>query len=250
MSSDPWRIYDLLIERACSEELVRHVLLGLNWTLVEARATGLCFSPVAPRTLEWPGTLRGRSSSELAGWLRSSDEVAASVGLAVVNAMLNGPANELVNRAVPLVNAAPPHLAVFRHFTKLVEGANVVVIGRYPGLELLWSQEDYLCLERRPLPGTVPESAAADVLPGADWVFVTASSLANHSLPELLELSHRARVVLMGPSLPWLAEWADFGVDYVAGVGVYDPARLLQIAAEGGGTRIFESAVGYRLLEI
>ncbi len=45
-------------------------------------------------------------------------------------------------------------------------------------------------------------------------------------------------------------EWADFGVDYLAGVAVRDAERLVQIAAEGGGTRIFEDAVDYRVLSL
>jgi uncharacterized protein (DUF4213/DUF364 family) len=81
-------------------------------------------------------------------------------------------------------------------------------------------------------------------------VFLTASAIANKTLPRLLELSRRAQVVLMGPSVPWLAEWADFGVDYLAGVRVRACDALWQVAAEGGGTRIFQEAVEYRVLRV
>ena len=87
-------------------------------------------------------------------------------------------------------------------------------------------------------------------MPEADYVFVTASAIANKTLPRLLELSQRARVVLMGPSLPWLADWADFGVDYLAGVVVKDSAAVWETAAEGGGTRLFGAGVEYRLLRV
>ncbi len=71
------------------------------------------------------------------------------------------------------------------------------------------------------------------------------SSLANKTLPGLLALATQAQVVLMGPSLPWLSEWAEFGVDYLAGIRVNDAQLLRTIVAEGGGTRIFDQAVNY-----
>jgi len=54
----------------------------------------------------------------------------------------------------------------------------------------------------------------------------------------------------MGPSLPWLAGWREFGVDYLAGVRVRDAAAARQVVAEGGGTRLFAEAVEYAVLEL
>ena len=65
-----------------------------------------------------------------------------------------------------------------------------------------------------------------------------------------MELSRDATVVLMGPTLPWLAEFADFGINYLAGVTVSDPTALRQTFAEGGWVRIFETAVQYHLLSL
>lgn len=180
----------------------------------------------------------------------SFDPCEAAVGCAVINAVVNDGANPCLLRAEPVVSAAPPHLRVFARFGTEIQGANVVVVGQYPGLAELWRGREYTCVERRSSPSTLPDTAAEYVLPRADWVFLTASALANKTLPRLLELSRAAKVVLMGPSLPWLEEWADFGVDYLAGVVVRDAEKLLQIAAEGGGTRIFEEAVEYRLLRL
>ena len=93
--------------------------------------------------------------------------------------------------------------------------------------------------------GELPDTAAESILPQADWVFITASSIANKTLPRLLTLSARAHVVLMGPSVPWLDNWQAYGVDYVAGVAIKDPEALSQTLMEGGGTRIFSQGVGY-----
>jgi uncharacterized protein (DUF4213/DUF364 family) len=251
--SERWELYDWLISRVNAHTTLRRTLLGLSWTVAESNAVGVCFSPVeVPRTLPWPGTLAGRSVRELSEWLCSFDPAEAAVALAALNSAINTPDNACAQRAQPLRNGSevPPHLQVFAHFAPELSGAKVVVVGRYPGLDKLFSDIDYICLERRSNPDTLPDLASEYVLPEADFVFLTASAIANKSLPRLLELSEQAQVVLMGPSLPWLSEWADFGVDYLAGVTVRDASAAWQVAAEGGGTRLFEAAVEYRLLHV
>ena len=63
-------------------------------------------------------------------------------------------------------------------------------------------------------------------------------------------ISTQAQVVLMGPSLPWLDGWRRFGVDYLAGVRVADPAGVRRVVAEGGGTRLFAGPVEYALMTL
>ena len=228
------------------------VILGLNWTLAQVsidgvKSAGLCFSPQdAPRVLTWPGTLVGRKTTELTPWLNHWDACEAAVGGAVTNAVINHGSTSLAqSQLLPAIPHISPHLAVFAHFAPSLQGAKVVVIGSYPGLETSGLLGDFTCLERRPRPGELPDTAAEYILPSADWVFITASSIANKTLPRLLALSAQARVVLMGPSLPWLANWQDYGVDYVAGVAIRDMQALEEALAEGGGTRIFSQGVGY-----
>jgi uncharacterized protein len=255
MTSIENNFYPLLRERATSCAQISQVTISLNWTLAttqqqSAQGYGLCFSPVdAPRTLAWPGTLVGRAANELIGWLESWDFCQAAVGAAVVNAVINS-GSSLAARAQVLEpsETVPGHLAVFDYFAPLVQGANVVVIGSYPVLQSFKAFGPYQCIERRPRNGELPDSAAEFLLPQADWVFITASAIANKTLPRLLSLSRQAKVVLMGPSLPWMEEWADFGVDYLAGVEINDAAYLAQVVAEGGGTRIFGRAVHYAVL--
>ncbi|WP_455232782.1 Rossmann-like domain-containing protein [Geopseudomonas aromaticivorans] len=244
-------LYDWLLASAAGSAPVERLQLGLNWTLAEvAGGLGFAFSPrQVSRTLSWAGTLAGRPGAELRPWLLSWNAAEAAVGLAVLNASLNGAA-ACLREARPLRGEAPGHLRVFAHFRPQLDGQQVVVIGRYPGLDQLWWDLPYQCLERQPQDGDLPDSAAEYLLPQADWVFVTASSLANKTLPRLLELSRQARVVLMGPSLPWLEGWRQFGVDYLAGVQVLDAPAARQVVAEGGGTRLFAGPVEYALLAL
>lgn len=211
---------------------------------------GFAFSPrQVPRTLSWAGTVAGQSLSAVAPWLCSWDGAKSVVGLAAVNAAINS-GQSCAEMANPLHLEVPGHLQVFAHFRNQLQDKKVVVIGHYPGLEQLWSDLPYQCLERHPQGDDLPDSAAEYLLPCADWVFITASSLVNKSLPRLLQLSTAAKVVLMGPSLPWLADWKQFGVDYLAGVRVRDQVAAAQVVAEGGGTRLFAGPVEYALLAL
>lgn len=259
---EAWGLYDLVIgaavnaERSPQSARVSKVLLGLSWTVAEVEfddgtlSQGLCFSPVdGTRSLSWPGTLAGKPATELVSWITSWNPCEAAVGTAVANAVING-SSRLIDRAQLPGNDFPPHLKVFGHFTNELKNQPVVIVGHYPQMELLNEHFDFQCIEKFQQPGDYPEAAADFLLPKAGWVFITASSIANKSLPRLLQLSRQARVVLMGPSLPWLPEWKDFGVNYLAGIEVIEPDYLHQVAAEGGGMRIFDSSVRYRIVTL
>jgi uncharacterized protein (DUF4213/DUF364 family) len=152
--------------------------------------------------------------------------------------------------ATPLHPQGSANLAVFEHFADRLAGQRVVVVGRYPGLDRLDLGWDLQVLERQPGPGDLPDPAAEYLLPEADWVFLTASSIPNKTFPRLAELARDARLVLMGPTVPWLPDLAEFGVDWLAGVRVESESRLRATVAEGGGTRIFENGVRYCVLKL
>ncbi len=242
------QLYDWLVASGQSDLAVESVLLGLSWSSAQVEGRlGFAFSPrQVPRTLPWAGSLTGRSAGELVQWLHSWDSAEPVVGLAVLNALVNAGSNFMAS-ATPLDGSAPGHLRVFEHFMPQLAGQRVAIIGRYPGLEKCWPDFRYQCIERVPQDGDLPDTACEFVLPEADWVFITASSIANKSLPRLLELSRQATVVLMGPSLPWLEGWKDFGVDHLCGVQVCDAAAARLVVAEGGGTRLFAGPVRYAL---
>jgi uncharacterized protein (DUF4213/DUF364 family) len=243
--ASPYEIYDLLQDYAAGAETVREVIIGLVWTYCEADAVGLAMSPGIPtRTLSWAGNLRGKSVAELARWVREYEPYPATVGMAAVNAAVNR------RHALPEgVTLEPGNLAVFEHFLPLIQGKKTVVIGRYPGLGEFAKAHalDLAVLERNPGPGDLPDAACEYLLPGADWAFLTASSIPNKTFPRLAELSRAATTVLMGPTAPWLADLHHFGIDYLAGVEVADREALRATLAEGGGVRIFDAGVRYRV---
>ena len=247
----PRDIYDLLLDNARSSELVREVLIGLTWTLCRTESIGLCMSPgTVTRTLPWSGTLVNKSVEELALWVRSWNGFEATVGMAAINAAINA-RSPLLQRGQPIsMEGTSANLAVFQHFLPQIRGKRVAIIGRYPRLSVFEKEMEMTVIERQPTTGDLPDPASEYVLPESEWVFLTATSIANKTFPRLVELARDAKLVLMGPTMPWLPELAEFGIDYLAGVTVTDSDALRQTVAEGGGVRIFETAVQYRVLEL
>jgi hypothetical protein len=243
--ANPYEIYDLLQDYAAGPATVREVLIGLVWTYCEAEACGLAMSPAIPtRTLPWAGTLRGKPVAELARWVREFEPYQATVGMAAVNAAINR------RHALPDGKTLPAgNLAVFGHFLPAIQGKKTVVIGRYPGLEEFAREHrlDLTVLERNPSHGDLPDTACEYLLPEAEWVFLTASTIPNKTFPRLADLARNATTVLMGPTTPWLPELHHFGIDFLAGVEITDAEALMACAAEGGGVRIFETGVRYRI---
>lgn len=247
----PWRVYDLLLDALPNVGAIEEVIIGLTWTLSStASRVGLAMSPVAPtRLLPWPGTLGGRDSRDLAGWVRSWNPHEAAVGMATINALINT-ANPLAEAATPIFSTGAANLSVFEHFRSQLCGQRVVVVGRYPGLDSLQQETELTVIERSPGDNDLPDPAAEYLIPQADWVFLTASSLTNKTFPRLAELATDTKLVLMGPTTPWLAELQGFGVDYLAGVLVTDPLQLRSTVSEGGGTRLFDAGVRYAVADL
>ena len=249
-SLDPRQIYDLLIEKSSAQTPIRDIIIGLTWTLCQADGMGLCMSPAIPtKTLPWSGTLVNRTIAELAPWVREWEPYQATIGMTAINTAIN-PHSSLPQRAKPIALLGSSNLAVFEHFLPLIRGRKVAVIGRYPGLSRYENEVEMTVIERKPRDRDLPDPACEYILPESDWVFLTGTSLVNKTFPRLVELSQNARIVLMGPTVPWLAEFAAMGIDYLAGVIVSNPEALRQTVAEGGGVRIFETGVQYRVLAL
>ncbi len=244
----PFEIYDLLQDYASGTETAREVVIGLVWTYCEAEACGLAMSPGIPtRTLPWAGRLRGKTVAELSAWVREFEPYQATVGMAAVNAAINR--RHGLPDGLSLAPGAQSNLAVFEHFLPQILAKKIVVIGRYPGLEAFVKQHqlDLTVLERTSGPGDLTDAACEFLLPEAEWVFLTASSIPNKTFPRLAELSRDATTVLMGPTTPWLPDLHHFGIDFLAGVEIANRDMLRATVAEGGGVRLFDEAVGYRV---
>lgn len=250
--TNPKYVYELLLDHCTCDAVLDQVMIGLVWTLCktnQSKGPGLAMSPgYATRTLSWSGSLHGKSVKDVAEWILDWNPYQSTVAMAAINSCIN-------NRSLPdsvLVEHDPEHanLAVFDYFLPQLMHKKVVVIGHYPGIERYRDMMHLDVLEKQPTAEDLPDSACEFLLPSADWVFLTASSIPNKTFPRLVELACNAKTVLMGPSMPWLPQLHEFGIDYLAGVEVTDPDALFHAAAEGGGVRIFNQGLRYRIAEL
>ncbi|MGR8942489.1 MAG: Rossmann-like domain-containing protein [Gammaproteobacteria bacterium] len=249
--SDPKRLYELLLDSCSSAAQVDDLMIGQVWTLCRNSDTGvgLAMSPALPtRTLSWSGSLKGKPVIDLASWILQWDPFQATVAMAAINSCLNSrplPESVLVEQGGEQAN-----LGVFDFFLPQLLGKNVAVIGHYPGIERFRHLMQLCVIEKQPSGDDLPDAAAEFLLPNADWVFLTGSSIPNKTFPRLAELAENAKTVLMGPTVPWLPQLHEFGIDYLAGIEITDAEDLYHTAAQGGGVRIFSHGLRYRIAEL
>jgi uncharacterized protein len=197
---------------------------GLAYTLHEKEYESCCVIPDA-------GKLAGRKASELIPWMQSPDVTACAVGLATLNAILPTPAAAVESDILDLLPVGPEDtVGMIGYFGPLVEP----IKKRARALHIF---------ERKPEPeyGILPESATQELLPKCQVVVMSATTLLNHTIDGLLELSKKAReIAVLGPSTPFISEiFSRHGVTILSGLQVMDPAQVLLIVSEGGGTRQF-----------
>ena len=123
------------------------------------------------------GRLIEHTGLELAGLIRSSSSTEASIGLAAINALLPPSPTSWGN-----VNAG-------ELLADLGAGKRVAVVGHFPFVDDLRERVGVLSvLELHPRPGDLPASAAAEVVPEADVLAITATTLLNHTFDGLMAL--------------------------------------------------------------
>jgi hypothetical protein len=176
---------------------------------------------------------------ELAAQMASWDDLDSCLGVAALNSVLNTQTHLDALRRECEVEASDTNS--FHYLRQRVAGKNVAVVGHFPGLEFLADECKLSILERTPSAGDYPDPACEYLLPEQDFVFITGVTLANKTLPRLLELSKGAFVVLVGPSVPLSPIFFSHGVDLLASTVVLDEARLRRVVEEAGAVEIFEN---------
>ena len=200
---------------------VKRVCVGLHWTVVESRFTGMAHTYKTGRKVELKesGSLVGKSALELAGRFRSWEPLEASLGVAALKSLIE-PAGSPGN--------------VFDHILQTARGKTITVVGRFPSNELIAQvAARAFFLEMDPGKGELPPYACEEVMPESDIVVITATALINKTLPRLLELSSGATAIVLGPSTPMNDVLFHHGADILAGVQVTDPDALLSSVMQG-----------------
>jgi len=128
-------------------------------------------------------------------------------------------------------------------------GRRVAVVGHFPFVTRLRQVAAHCdVLELRPRPGDLPADDATRILPQADVVALTSTSLINHTCDDLLPLCRPdAFVVMMGPSTPLWPGLFALGGDVLSGSRVTDIETVLRVAGQGATFRQLKRS-GIRLV--
>ena len=220
------RLYDDLLN-GVEDAPVRRVTIGAKWIMVETDATvGLAARPASSLGAELPPAERWAGAGLNALSLpaaRSWDPLEAAVGVAALNAHYNRP---------DLAGDAANGLDLFTGMD-----SRVVVVGAFP--QLAKRLPNAQVIEMRPGADEYPETAADWLLPGAEGAAITASSLANRTLPRLLTAARGARVALVGPGTPLTPRLFRYGIGWLAGFVVEDREAVRRVILDGGSSQGF-----------
>ncbi|MFP5260001.1 MAG: Rossmann-like domain-containing protein [Acidobacteriota bacterium] len=203
------------------DQPITSVVTGACLTAVTSRHLGLAslvshFEPgrLAAQAGSGPGSVHAAASLLLDAATTNTD--AASLAVAAGNSLLPPPPE-----------AAP--ISGQDLLLSLGRGRSVAVVGHFPFVEKLRGAfAGFWVLEKRPRAGDRPAEEAGDILPRADVVAVTATTLLNGSLAGLLALCRPdAVVILLGPTTPFAPSLFDCGIDVLAGCEATDAAAAL-----------------------
>lgn len=247
----------MLIEKLIAEGIeladgraLRDIRVGVGYTAVklEDGSSGVAYTFRNELgghcgVLKQAGSLIGQDAVSIMAWLGSDELIKAAIGLATINAAIARDSDEWpAGNVIEALNLQPedtfgmvgdfaPILAKVRECTKNI---HVFERGHKAGSDMHPSID-------------IPE-----FLPLCDVVVVTATSVINHTIDDILKHCGSAReVCLTGPSTPiYPSVFADTSVTLLAGTVVTDSPRVLEIVSQAGGTIAMKPATRQVLVRV
>jgi uncharacterized protein (DUF4213/DUF364 family) len=240
---------------------VERAVIGLFFTGVKltagpgASVAGTCATPreaipgdiCCPVTARAAGyrSLAGRPAAELMRDALAADGLRRAVGIATLNALA-----ELAWRRRPCPGVELLAGRDAFDATEFHAGDRVVLVGAFiPFLkELKRRGQPYLVLEQNPamlkpeeMPFYRPADLAPEIVPGADVLLITGSTLINDTLEDLLALARpAAQVTVVGPTVGMLPDaFVARGADILGSVRITRPDDFLDLLAEAGSAPHF-----------
>ncbi len=229
-------IFETTIDKAKELE-VKDVRVGLGYTLVELENNlcGLCYSFVKElniRTctvLDNAGEMIGKKASFLLEGIFSYNLLDSSLALACANAIINSQVN---TEDIDIIE-------------NIDQSDKVVMVGYFsPLIDPIKAKTDnFIVCERSFRENTLPDYAAYFELKDANFVILTATSIINKTIDNLLELSKNAKTVaIMGPSTPMDKGIFKGKATHLCGSAVTDIERAKSIVSQAGGTKKLKPA--------
>jgi uncharacterized protein (DUF4213/DUF364 family) len=227
------KILDDLISTLDLNAPVKDIRQGIFHTGVLTRHCGL--AATLPRDalkqegplVRDPGFLLDKTPGNLAKMAYSDSILEAAIGMATINSLL-----EVDLHSCTELNAAEVIL-------QKGEGKRVAIVGHFPFLPRVREKAEALwVIERNPGEGDFNEAEADRLIPQADVVAITGTSLTNHTLDHLVDMCDpEAYVVMLGDTVPLSPVLFDYGVHALSGTRVIDADLALRCVSQGANFR-------------
>jgi hypothetical protein len=232
--------------------LVRDIRIGAFWTAVVVEVEGQIRCGLASTlrngtqhhyggepAVRDAGDLAEQSCRALAELAHSCRPMEAAIGMATINALLPKQEKLWVDRNAEDV--------IVQHGA----GKWVALVGHFPFVSRLRERVGSLSVfEQQPHGEDLPAKAARQVLPRADVVALTGTTLLNNTFEGLINLCRPETLVLvLGPSTPLSPVMFDYGVHLLSGSMVENIDAVLQAVSQGANFRQVHRA-GVRLVTI
>lgn len=196
--------------------------------------------PSSAMEMPFPGKMRGRKAERFFEDALEGSGVRRALAIAVINALAQTAVSRHGSPGADLLHDldAFEAVAVQPHETAVVVGAFVPFLRglRAIGATHYVLEKDPTTLKPIEMPFYRPAEMAPEIVPLADVLLVTGTTLINGSLEGLLSLAKPdARVVVVGPTVTQIPD-AFFrrGCHLVGGIEITDPDAFLDVLAEGG----------------
>jgi uncharacterized protein (DUF4213/DUF364 family) len=205
------------------------------WTAVTSFRCGLASTmaasilPSEGLQVESAGNLLPTSAKALAKLSLSSRILEASIGIAAINSIL------------PIDESQCVDLNAEDEIRSKGEGKRIAIIGHFPFVKALRAKARKLWvfeLPGRGRPGDMTGNEIETLLPQAEIVAITSTTLINHTLGGIMNLiAPDAYRLMLGPSTPLSAVLFDYGFDALSGSVVIDRDRVLSCLSQGANFR-------------
>ncbi len=211
---------------------IKDVRIGLGYTIVELDngICGLSYSFVKElnaktcTALDYAGSLIGKKAHYLLEKIFSYNLLDSTLALATANAILNREENSVDYDIINRIDS-----------TK-----SVVMVGYFSPLISIIEKKakNFVICERNPRGNSLPDYAEYFELKKCDIAIVSATTLINKTIDNILDISEAEIFAILGPSCPMDREiFSNTKVTHLCGSFVTDTQKAKTIISEGGGTQ-------------
>lgn len=247
---------DIVRERlkpALNEITIDRAVVGIFFTGVKLSTghAGSCASPIkeipeavccpsSAMAMPFPGKMRGRKAVDFLDEVTGTTGVRRALGISVLNALAQAVSEQGYDPSIEVLRDVDAFDAA-----EVAVGEKAVVVGAFVpflrglrklGVEYCVLEKDSSTLKPVEMPYFREADRASEVVPGADVLFITGTTLINDTLDDLIALaSPSARIVVVGPTVSMIPDaFFSRGCTILGGVEITDPDAFLDVLAEGG----------------